>query len=176
MTAQLLTSQLNNLIQESKRKNAELRNAAENAVGELKGLPNTSESQLAGDLSRRPKFVKPFVLACKSSSGKTVGSGIICLQRLAVSQGLSRDTLKDVLEALDEATSQNADVQLKILQTLTAVVQNYGVEIRGDLIVKALWICSNLQASKTAVVSSTAAATLQQLVVAMFDKVAAEDG
>ena len=47
MTAQILGSELGNLIQDSKRKNAELRNAAEKALHDLKALPVTSEAQLA---------------------------------------------------------------------------------------------------------------------------------
>lgn len=47
MTAQILASELGNLIQDSKRKNAELRTAAEKALQDLKALPVTSEAQLA---------------------------------------------------------------------------------------------------------------------------------
>jgi hypothetical protein len=52
MTAQLLAAELGNLIQDSKRKNTELKNAAEIALKDLKSLPNTSETQLsAGESS-----------------------------------------------------------------------------------------------------------------------------
>jgi hypothetical protein len=47
MTAQLLASELGNLIQDAKRKNSELRNAAEKSLQDLKALPVTSEAQLA---------------------------------------------------------------------------------------------------------------------------------
>jgi hypothetical protein len=51
MTAQILAAELGNLIQDSKRKNTELRNAAEAALKDLKSLSNTSEAQLsAGEL------------------------------------------------------------------------------------------------------------------------------
>lgn len=69
MTAQILTSELSNLIQESKRKNSELRNvcvpiikcpavlisthhqAAEKSLDDLKGLRVTSEAQIAAGRS-----------------------------------------------------------------------------------------------------------------------------
>jgi hypothetical protein len=52
MTAQILAAELGNLIQDSKRKNTELRNAAETALKDLKSLSNTSEAQLsAGELA-----------------------------------------------------------------------------------------------------------------------------
>ena len=69
MTAQILASELGNLIQESKRKHADLRNvslciriclcgrlanmckAAEKSLEELKGLRSTSEAQIAAGKS-----------------------------------------------------------------------------------------------------------------------------
>ena len=46
MTATFLSSELTNLVSESKRKNGELRNAAEKSLQELKSLPTTSEQQV----------------------------------------------------------------------------------------------------------------------------------
>lgn len=68
------------------------------------------------------------------------------------------------------------DVQLKILQTLPALLQNYSDELCDELLSNTLDICATLQASKTAAVANTAAATLQQLVVSAFEKVTVEDG
>jgi hypothetical protein len=52
MTAQILAAELGNLIQDSKRKNTELRNAAEKSLQDLKSLPNTSEAQLSAGKRR----------------------------------------------------------------------------------------------------------------------------
>ncbi|KAF2748140.1 hypothetical protein M011DRAFT_401549 [Sporormia fimetaria CBS 119925] len=117
MTAQILATELANLVQDSKRKNTDLRNAADKSLQELKALPVTSEAQLAAD----------------------------------------------------------PEIQLKILQALPSIVQNYAVEIRGDALAIVLQICSELQNSKNFAVSNTAAATLQQLVISVYDRVAAED-
>jgi hypothetical protein len=65
---------------------------------------------------------------------------------------------------------------LKILQALPSLLQNYPVEIRSELLSTVLQICSGLQNSKNSAVSNTAAATLQQLVITVFDRVAIEDG
>jgi hypothetical protein len=80
-----------------------------------------------------------------------------------------------VLEALMQASSAGLDVQLKILQALPSLLQNYASDLKGNLLVTALNICFVLQGSKNAIVNNTAAATLQQLVVTVFDKVLAED-
>ncbi|TVY12839.1 Protein MON2-like, partial [Lachnellula arida] len=175
MTAQILSSELTNLIQESKRKHTDLRNAAEKSLEELKGLRATSEAQIAADLSQRPNFVTPFLIACGTKNVKFTGISIVCLQRLVVSRALPKSRLREVLEAFREATSAGLDVQLKILQALPSLLQNYADDLKGDLLAAALNICTILQASKNGIVNNTAAATLQQLVVSVFDKVVTED-
>ncbi|CAG8983642.1 hypothetical protein HYALB_00004073 [Hymenoscyphus albidus] len=175
MTAQILSSELANLIQESKRKHSDLRNAAEKSLEELKGLRSTSEAQIAADLSARPNFVTPFLIACGTKNVKFTGIAIVCLQRLVVSRALPRPRLREVLDAFRESTSAGLDVQLKILQALPSLLQNYADDLKAELLAAALNICTILQASKNGIVNNTAAATLQQLVVSVFDKVVAED-
>jgi hypothetical protein len=127
------------------------------------------------DLSQRPYFVTPFLIACGTKNAKFTGIAIVCLQRLVVSRALPRSRLKEVLDAFREATSAGLDVQLKILQALPSFLQNYSEDVKGNLLGALLNVCSILQASKNGMVNNTAAATLQQLVVAVFDKVVAED-
>lgn len=83
--------------------------------------------------------------------------------------------MSQVLEALQQATSAGLDVQLKILQALPSLISNYAADVKGELLVTALNVCFILQSSKNAIVNNTSAATLQQLVVSVFDKVVAED-
>lgn len=54
-------------------------------------------------------------------------------------------------------------------------MQHYSDDLTGELLSSTLEICATLQASKNAAVSSTAAATLQQLVVSAFERVFIED-
>ncbi|OAA51664.1 endosomal peripheral membrane protein [Metarhizium rileyi] len=151
MTTQLLANELANLIHESKRKHNDLRGAAEKSLEELKQLGSVSEQ------------AAPECIA------------IVCLQRLIVAKALPESKLNQVLEALMQASSAGLDVQLKILQALPSLLQNYSSELNGDLLVTTLNICFILQSSKNTIVNNTSAATLQQLVVSVFDKVVAED-
>lgn len=128
------------------------------------------------DLSQRGNFVTPFLIACGTKNAKFTGIAVVCLQRLVVSRGLPRFRLKEVLKAFLEATSSGLDVQLKLLQALPSFLQNYGKDIQGEVLASVLNICTILQASKNGIVNNTAAATLQQLVVTVFDKVVTEDG
>ncbi|RNJ53122.1 hypothetical protein D7B24_002345 [Verticillium nonalfalfae] len=177
MTTQLLATELANLISESKRKHTDLRQAAEKALEELKAITNkaSNEGQAIVELTQRPNFVNPFVIACGTKNTKFTAIAIVCLQRLILVRALPRGKLSHVLEALREATSAGLDVQLKILQILPTLLQNYAGDVKGDLLVTALNICFILQTSKNAIVNNTSAATLQQLVVSVFDKVVTED-
>ncbi|KAJ5086643.1 hypothetical protein NUU61_007950 [Penicillium alfredii] len=175
MSSQFLQTELANLIQESRRKNSDLRHAAEQSLNELKALPSTSEAQIAADLVRKPNFVEPFIIACHTRHAKLAGIGVICLQRLIASRSLPSHRLKDVLDGLGETTNLSLDIQLKILQSLPSLLQYYSNDLSGELLASTLEICATLQASKTMAVSSTAAATLQQLMVSTFDRVASED-
>ncbi|EEU41074.1 uncharacterized protein NECHADRAFT_58535 [Fusarium vanettenii 77-13-4] len=175
MTTQLLATELANLIQESKRKHNDLRQAAEKSLEELRNLRNPSEQTAPEELSQKVNFVNPFIIACGTKNAKFTAIAIVCLQRLIVAQALPRSKLNQVLEALMQATSAGLDVQLKILQALPSLVQNYASDLKGNLLMTALNICFTLQSSKNAIVNHTSAATLQQLVVSVFDKVVAED-
>ncbi|RWA06518.1 hypothetical protein EKO27_g8588 [Xylaria grammica] len=175
MTSQLLTTELANLIQESKRKHNDLRQAAEKSADELRSIRTTSEASLAAELAQRVNFVNPFIIACGTKNAKFTGIAIVCLSRLILVGALPWSKLSPVLEALREATSAGLDVQLKILQALPTLLQNYANDIKGDLLVTALNICFILQTSKNGVVSNTSAATLQQLIMTVFEKVTTED-
>ncbi|KAL9130183.1 MAG: hypothetical protein Q9217_001577 [Psora testacea] len=167
MTAQLLTSELSTLLQESKRKNTDLRTvpAAMHMVFEC-------ISDLSRDLRCRPTFVKPFLLACKTRNPKFAGNAVAGLQRLIVSNALPQNTLGDVLDALRECSTLALDIQLKVLQALPSLLQNYANSFTGPLLIAAFQVCFLLYGNKTAVVSNTAAAVLQQLVSSTFEKAA----
>lgn len=175
MGSSLLANELTNLISESKRKNVDLRTAAEKSLQELKSLPATSEQQLSTDLSRRPAFVEPFLIACGTRNARFAGSGITCLQRLVISRGLPTARLQNALEAFNACTDLGLDIQLKVLQALPSLLQNYADDLKADLLSEALEVCSSLQSAKAQTVSGVAAATLQQLVTTVFEKVVSED-
>jgi hypothetical protein len=175
MTATILQSELSSLIQDSRRKSPDVRNAAEKSLADLKSISITSEAQLAGDLLRKPHFVDPFILACQSRNAKLASSAVICLQRLAASRALPRERLQDVVDAFQQVTANGLDVQLKILQTLPSLLQIYARDVEGNLLAAILGVCGDLQDNKAGVVSSTATATFQQLITTVYEKATRED-
>ena len=114
--------------------------------------------------------MKPFLLACGTRNPKFAGSGIVGLQRLVVSNALSKEALTEALEAFRECATLPLDIQLKVLQALPSLLQNYAGSLTGKLLLTAFQVCFLLYNSKTAVVSNTAAASLQQLVNSTFEK------
>ncbi|CAK7564824.1 MAG: Endocytosis and vacuole integrity protein [Sporothrix epigloea] len=174
MTAQVLAAELGNLIQESKRKHNDLRQAKK-SLEELKNIGDSSEASIGAALSQHANFVNPFIIACGTRAIKFTSIAIVCLQRLIAAKGVPQSRLDQVLQALREASSGGLDVQLRILQSLPSLLQNYAGNISGDLLITSLNICFTLQASKNVVVNNTASATLQQLLISVFDKVVAED-
>lgn len=170
MTHAFLQSELTSLISDSKRKHSDVRAAAEQSLADLRAISVTSETQLAGDLLRRADFVNPFILACRTKNIKLVSSGTVCLQRLTASKAIARSRLQDLLDAFGDGVNSGYEPQLKILQTLPSLLQLYASDIYGDLLARILEICVALQASKTAIVSNTAAATFQQLINSVFEQ------
>jgi len=170
MTAAFLQSALASLISDSKRKNSDVKTAAEKSSADLKAISVTSETQLAGDLIRKPYFIEPFLLACRSQNVKLASSGAASLQRLVASKAIPRPRLLDVLQSFEEAVPLALEVQLKILQTLPSLLQLYAEDIHGEAISMTLSVCADLSSSKNPVVSSTASATFQQLVTAVLER------
>ena len=70
--------------------------------------------------------------------------------------------------------NQGTELQLKVLQSILPLISIYS-EIHDELLADVFQICFKLQDSKFPVVSSTATATVRQLVVIIFDKISLED-
>lgn len=137
--------------------------------------------------------MKPFLLACSTRNPKFAGTAAVCLQRIVVANALPKETLAEVLGAFRECSTLGKiydfdsmpvtyrlftalDIQLKVLQALPSLLQNYASSLRGQLLVAAFQVCFLLYSSKTAVVSNTAAAAIQQLVSSTLEKGAIENG
>lgn len=111
-----------------------------------------------------------MTLGCKTKNAKIVGISIAALQRLVALGGVPLALLPDVLSTLGHVAGNAVDIQLKILQTLLSIL-TYCKDMHGDTLGTALLLCFKLQDSRVSVVSSTAAATLRQAIMVVFDRV-----
>ncbi|KAI0030497.1 hypothetical protein K488DRAFT_54152 [Vararia minispora EC-137] len=113
-------------------------------------------------------------MGCATKNAKIVGISLGSLQRLISLRAVPLSAVPVIIATMNDCMSQGVDIQLKILQTLLSLITNFPT-VHGQLLADALLVCFKLHESRIAVVSSTAAATLRQLVMFVVDKVVEED-
>ncbi|EKM50999.1 uncharacterized protein PHACADRAFT_128641 [Phanerochaete carnosa HHB-10118-sp] len=113
-------------------------------------------------------------MGCETKNAKVVAISLGSLQRLIALKAVPQSAVPVIVKTMTDCINQGVDIQLRILQTLLSLITNFP-NVHGDLLGEALLLCFKLQESRIAVVSSTAAATLRQLVMFVVDKVVDED-
>ncbi|KAG6810738.1 hypothetical protein H0H92_010542 [Tricholoma furcatifolium] len=149
--------------------------AAEKSLAILRSSPEQATHNLASDGPQSEDLLRPVFMGCATKNAKVVAISLGSLQRLIALKAVPHSAVPLMINTMSDAMSQGVDIQLRILQTLVSLIPNFP-QIHGQLLGDALLLCFKLQESKIAVVSSTAAATLRQLVMFVVDKMVAEDG
>ncbi|KAF5350099.1 hypothetical protein D9756_009239 [Leucocoprinus leucothites] len=168
-----LVTELQSLASETRRKHPEVREAAEKSLAILRASPEQATS-LATDGPQSDDLLRPVFMGCATKNAKVVAISLGSLQRLISLRAVPQSAVPHIIATMSDAMSQGVDIQLRILQTLVSLIPNFP-HIHGDLLADALLLCFKLQESRIAVVSSTAAATLRQLVMFVVDKMITED-
>ena len=177
---QRIVSELQGLAAETRRKHPDVRHAAEQILQHIQNNDQTSVLGVLGhDESTDQTLVQTIVLGCKTRSPKVVLIALSLLQRSLILHLLPESSLSELVDTLHALLTNVArtdvDIQLKILQTVSAMLTEYS-GITSTLLSNTLMLCFSLyEHSRVTVVSSTAAATLRQNIMTVFDKVHAED-
>ncbi|KAI8613010.1 hypothetical protein BC830DRAFT_514901 [Chytriomyces sp. MP71] len=177
-----LATELMLLMAEAKRKNADVKDAAELLLALVKTLKPPApggQDLAAGELARSSDTVRPFLLACDSKNPKLVPIAVGCLQRLTLHRAIPESCVARVMKCFADpsmyASSADGQIHLKVLQTVLPLLTGYK-NVGGEVIAEALMLCYHMQESKTTpVVNSIASATLRQVVLYTFEKVEGED-
>ncbi|KAJ6510816.1 hypothetical protein C8R45DRAFT_1207663 [Mycena sanguinolenta] len=169
-----LVTELQSLASETRRKHPDIREAAEKSLAILRASPEQATANLASDGPQSDDLLRPVFMGCATKNAKVVAISLGSLQRLIALKAVPQSAVELIINTMSDAMSQGVDIQLRILQTLLSLVTNFPA-VHGSLLGEALLLCFKLQESKIAVVSSTAAATLRQLVMFVFDKMVDED-
>ncbi|KAJ3718582.1 hypothetical protein DFJ43DRAFT_1159494 [Lentinula guzmanii] len=169
-----LVTELQSLSSETRRKHPEIREAAEKSLATLRASPEQASTSLTSDGPQSLELLRPVFMGCATKSPKVVAISLGSLQRLISLKAVPKSTVPEIIRTMSDAMNQGVDIQLKILQTLLGLITNY-LEVHDALLGDALLLCFKLQESRIAVVSSTAAATLRQLVMVVMDKMVDED-
>ncbi|KAG0214456.1 hypothetical protein BGX33_002091 [Mortierella sp. NVP41] len=170
--AAYLQTELVALSNEARRKYPEIKEAAERVIALLRH-PGQGPSNLAAVLSQNQDVLKPFLLACDTKNVKLVTISTGCLRELISHKAMPESSIEVVLKTLNDIMSHGVEIQLKILQTILPLLTNYNVH--AESLAEALLLCFRLQDSRVVFVNNTAAATLRQLVIYIFEKVGVED-
>jgi hypothetical protein len=96
-----------------------------------------------------------------------------CIQKLISHKAVPEDSVDAILKIMHDLINSSLEMQLKILQTILPLQTAYS-SISGDVVAELLFICFKLQESKSPIVSNTAAATVRQLVIHIFEKLIPE--
>ncbi|RCK64123.1 Protein MON2 [Candida viswanathii] len=169
-TIQVLISDLNGLLSDSKRRFSEIRNGCETAITHLKNYNPTMPIQNIKEEMDKQIVIKPFILACKSGNIKLTNVATPVIQKLILAHMIPEENIPELLQALLEASNLAIDIQLRILQCLPAFMQTY--YFTGSNLLDLLSICSSLTANnKSPIVINAASATLQQLFTNIYDSI-----
>ncbi|KAG2037160.1 hypothetical protein BDR03DRAFT_397357 [Suillus americanus] len=109
-------------------------------------------------------------MGCAAKNAKIVAISLGSLQQLITLKAVPQSAVALIVSTKNDVMSQGVDIQLRILQTLVSLITNFP-SIHGELLVEGSLVCFKLQDSRIAVVSSTATATLRQLVMFIFEKI-----
>ncbi|KAG8863454.1 hypothetical protein FRB96_008194 [Tulasnella sp. 330] len=129
---------------------------------------------LSPDGPQSEDVLRPIFMGCATKNPKVIAIALGSLQRLISMKAVPQSTAPTIVGIMGDSLSQGVDIQLKVLQALLSLLTNY-TDVHDELLGDALLLCFRLQESRIAVVSSTAAATLRQLVMFVFDKVVEAD-
>ncbi|GJJ14425.1 hypothetical protein Clacol_008689 [Clathrus columnatus] len=170
-----LVTELQSLASETRRKHPEIREAAEKSLAILRSSPEQANVQLTTkDGSQSEDLLRPVFMGCATRNPKVIAISLGSLQRLISLKAVPLTAVPLIVSIMNDCISQGVDIQLRILQTLLSLITNFP-DIHDTLLGDALLVCFKLQESKIAVVSSTAGATLRQLLMFVVDKVLDED-
>ncbi|KAH9917524.1 uncharacterized protein B0H18DRAFT_1123603, partial [Fomitopsis serialis] len=169
-----LVTELQSLSSETRRKHPDVREAAEKSLAILRSSPEQATANLARDGPQSDDLLRPVFMGCATKNAKVVMISLGSLQRLIALKAVPQSAVPVIISTMGDCMNQGVDIQLRILQTLLSLITNFPA-IHGQLLGDALLLCFKLQESRIAVVSSTAAATLRQLVMFIVDKVVDED-
>lgn len=163
---------------ESNKKQLDIKDTIDRVFKSLtlfKDSMNKQQQLSSKDLSKLD-IVQPLLLAAsqiKITKMVTIATG--CLQRLITHKALIDDAIVGrILQVFVQIMNTNADIQLRVLQSLLPMLSNYPSIHQNDLYLM-FYICFQLNESKVSMINNSASATLRQIVIYIFDRMEKTD-
>jgi hypothetical protein len=181
-----IESDLRSLSLQNRRKFPDLVNAAEHAVLNLrqyqssleyKSGPSTSadSSEPSSNPLHSDSIVRPFLLACATKQPKLIVVALSGIQKLLSATPTSQHFLELTMGTLRiQAESDDAQVKLKILQTLLLAISPNTAEsdqLSQSALLQGLSVCFRLFGNSDPIIHNTAFAALRQAISLLFERV-----
>lgn len=166
-TVDQLKHDLEALLAECKRKHADVRTATETALNAAKKVD--PKSRINDNVQLQHTLCVPFMMAVAGGL-KPQTQALSVLPKLIAASALPADFADDLLQSFykNDVHLLPLDSQLKILQTIPALMQNY--EIHGKSFLLLVAVLCLLMGSGSPALSNTASATMQQVFSGLYDK------
>ncbi|KAI8847722.1 hypothetical protein BC829DRAFT_395746 [Chytridium lagenaria] len=165
-----LSNELTSLSNEAKKKNPEVKEAADRLLLLLKNLKDKSSTDaVANELAKLDETARPFILGLESKNTKLVSMSVSTIQRLIMNHAIPETLINQILRSFSDLVSGPVELQVKLLQSLLPLLTIYST-LSGKVIAETLHLCFRLQDSKSPIIYNTAHATLRQLILYIFEK------
>lgn len=162
-----LKHDLDVLLSECRRKHSDIRSAVEAALEQAKQVsPRTALNE---NENLQHKVCIPFMMAV-GAGPKLMVHALSVLPRLIASKSLPEIFATDLLQSFykNDVNSAPLECQLKILQTVPGLMQNYSIHGQSFLLLVAV-LCLLMNSGSSAV-SNTASAAMQQVFSSLYEK------
>eukprot|EP00040_Diaphanoeca_grandis_P018250 m.95863 g.95863 ORF g.95863 m.95863 type:complete len:1511 (+) comp26850_c1_seq1:214-4746(+) len=168
-----LTTDLHALVSESKKKCPNIKLAAERGLLRLRSIGPGNDNVIQA-IAQSEDIFQTFSLGCEEiKHPRVVQLSTNCLHRLITNNAMLPATTVPTLDILSKLIDAGLE-ELKILQCILALVTN-PLALRGELLCKGISLCFKLKGNKDPQTAAIAAATLRQIVTAIFERVEVED-
>ncbi|EDQ89355.1 uncharacterized protein MONBRDRAFT_32420 [Monosiga brevicollis MX1] len=169
-----LKSDLNLMATEARKKATPLRLAVERALVRLSTVGSLPPTSILPEMLRAKDLMQSFLLGLEETKNpRVVQLSMACIHRMIDTDAIDHESKLVVLERLQQLASTGQE-EIKILQCVLSLVTT-SPDIRGDDLAQAVALCFRLHFVKDVMTAAIAAASLRQLVAAVFERVAAED-
>eukprot|EP00127_Corallochytrium_limacisporum_P000385 Clim_evm80s11 gene=Clim_evmTU80s11 len=155
----------------------DIRHSADDAAVLLKKIitSNTSFHLLCTDVPTITDLLRPLMLSLASKQPKVVNIALSCVQKM-ISNGLMYAEeaqrmafFRRLIDHLNTLQQEQIE-EVKIIQTLLALLTAPSSRLSGNLLSTAFAVCIHLKNRQDPIVANTASATLRQIISVIFER------
>ncbi|CAM9296188.1 unnamed protein product, partial [Discosporangium mesarthrocarpum] len=181
----IVEEELRGLAYEARRRHSEVEEASESAIVKLRNMREEYAAAIrkhGGEappltMFRSQDLLRPFLLACchSDASPRLIMMALGSTQYLINRDAILPSDAPNILRVLAiQSQSEEADVQLRVLQTMVMVVTWKSCHMNEDTVAQALGVCLSLHDARNTTVRNAANMTVKQVISLLFDRAAEE--